>query len=92
MRGGDASDLRAADALEDLDGLPDDLDEMDDLLMGRGADNAGRVMMFGGWLDESVAGRKAGKVDTPLASSADPTAPRWTRSPSAACPRRPAWR
>lgn len=70
---GDGNELRAADALEELDELPDDLDELDDLLMGRSADNAGRVMMFGGWLDESVAGRKAGKVDTPLASSADPT-------------------
>ncbi|GAB0491717.1 hypothetical protein MMPV_002972 [Pyropia vietnamensis] len=73
VTGDDGNKLRSADALEDLDELPDDLDEMDDLLMGRGADNAGRVMVFGGWLDESVAGRKAGKVDTPLASSTDPT-------------------
>lgn len=40
--------------------VPDDLDEMDDLIYDRGPENIGQAKLFGGWLDESVAGRKAG--------------------------------
>lgn len=40
--------------------LPDDLDAMEDVLFDRGPTNARQVKMFGAWLDEAVAGRKAG--------------------------------
>lgn len=39
--------------------LPDNLDEMEDIVFDRGPKNANQVRMFGGWLDESLAGRKA---------------------------------
>lgn len=39
--------------------LPDDLDAMEDILFDRGPNNVGQVKLFGGWLDEAVAGRKA---------------------------------
>lgn len=39
--------------------LPDNLDEMEDIVFDRGPKNVNQVRMFGGWLDESLAGRKA---------------------------------
>lgn len=39
--------------------LPDNLDEIDDILFDRGPKNTDHVRLFGGWLDDSVAGRKA---------------------------------
>lgn len=39
--------------------FPDDLDAMEDILFDRAPANAKQVRLFGGWLDESVAGRKA---------------------------------
>lgn len=40
--------------------MPDDLDAMEDMLYDRAPVNAGQVKMFGAWLDEGLAGRKAG--------------------------------
>ena len=39
--------------------LSSDLDEIDDLIMDRGPAHEGRVKLFGAWLDDNVAGRKA---------------------------------
>lgn len=39
--------------------IPDDLDAMEDILYDRGPSNARQVKMFGAWLDDAVAGRKA---------------------------------
>lgn len=39
--------------------LPDDLDAMEDVLFDRGPNNTGQVKLYGAWLDEAVAGRKA---------------------------------
>lgn len=41
--------------------LPDDIEEMENLMFNRAPVNAGQVPLFGGWLDENAAGRKAGK-------------------------------
>lgn len=43
----------------DVPVIPDDLDKMDDVLFDRGPENEGQAKLFGGWLDEAVAGRKA---------------------------------
>lgn len=57
---------RAADNVADSDSdalltasLPDNLDEIEDILFDRGPLNDNQVKLFGGWLDEAVAGRKA---------------------------------
>lgn len=39
--------------------LPDSLDEIEDIIFDRGPKNTNQVRLFGGWLDESLAGRKA---------------------------------
>eukprot|EP00172_Hildenbrandia_rubra_P000845 Plantae.Rhodophyta-Hildenbrandia_rubra.ctg14828.p1 GENE.Plantae.Rhodophyta-Hildenbrandia_rubra.ctg14828~~Plantae.Rhodophyta-Hildenbrandia_rubra.ctg14828.p1 ORF type:complete len:370 (+),score=69.01 Plantae.Rhodophyta-Hildenbrandia_rubra.ctg14828:1140-2249(+) len=39
--------------------LPDNLDVIDDMVMDRGPAQDGQVRVFGAWLDEDVAGRKA---------------------------------
>lgn len=53
--------------------LPDDLDAMEDILFDRGPDNVGQVKMFGGWLDEAVAGRKADHVGVSAKDVDSPT-------------------
>lgn len=52
--------------------VPDNLDEMEDILFDRGPENVGQVKMFGGWLDESVAGRKADDEGTTVSDVKDP--------------------
>lgn len=39
--------------------LPDNLDHIEDILYDRGPKNTNQVRLFGGWLDDAVAGRKA---------------------------------
>lgn len=42
----------------------EDMDLIDDIVMNRGPNDAGRVAMWGAWLDDDVAGRKAGGKKT----------------------------
>lgn len=42
--------------------MPDNLDAIDDILYDRGPLNEKQVRLFGGWLDDNVAGRKAGEL------------------------------
>lgn len=60
-RGEDAGGAQQGDA-GNAEMMPDDPDEMDDIMFDRGPLNVGQVPLFGAWLDEAVAGRKAGKV------------------------------
>uniref|UniRef100_A0A7S2ZV28 Uncharacterized protein n=1 Tax=Rhodosorus marinus TaxID=101924 RepID=A0A7S2ZV28_9RHOD len=57
-----AVDLESKGEVDYLSGIPDDLDELDDIAMNRGPNDQGKVAMWGAWLDESVAGRKVGKT------------------------------
>lgn len=50
---------------------PEDLDKMEDVLFDRGPQNLGQVKMFGAWLDEAVAGRKAEDLQTGAADVDD---------------------
>ncbi|PXF48812.1 hypothetical protein BWQ96_01368 [Gracilariopsis chorda] len=45
--------------------LPDDIDQMDDILFDRAPNNVNQVKLFGAWLDDALAGRKARKNLTP---------------------------
>jgi len=42
--------------------LEEEMDEIDDLVMNRAPVHEGKVLVFGAWLDESVAGRKVGRA------------------------------
>ncbi|CAN8076668.1 unnamed protein product [Agarophyton chilense] len=41
--------------------LPDDMDQMEDIIFDRAPNNANQVKLFGAWLDDALAGRKARK-------------------------------
>lgn len=49
--------------------LPDNLDQIEDILYDRGPKNINQVRLFGGWLDDSVAGRKASDPDVVASES-----------------------
>lgn len=49
--------------------LPDDEDMIDDILFDRSPKNENQVRIFGGWLDDAVAGRKANKDIAPAESA-----------------------
>ncbi|KAI0564866.1 hypothetical protein FGB62_22g712 [Gracilaria domingensis] len=60
----DASDI-PDDELSMTANLPDDIDQMDDILFDRAPNNANQVKLFGAWLDDAIAGRKARKNLSP---------------------------
>lgn len=61
VRGDKANDPDAeSDALFTA-ALPDDEDEMEDILFDRSPKNVNQVKLFGAWLDDAVAGRKTNK-------------------------------
>jgi len=53
-----------------------DLDEIDDIVFDRGPLDEGKVMMFGGWLDERVAGRKASSSSSSIPAGQGPGGPK----------------
>lgn len=63
-----AQRARTADVWDESDGsvpvIPDDLDVMEDMIYNRGPSQVGQAKLFGGWLDESLAGRKANTSNT----------------------------
>lgn len=58
VKGNQTEEESDADALFTAS-LPDNLDEIDNIIFDRGPKNENQVRLFGAWLDDSVAGRKA---------------------------------
>lgn len=67
-RDASASDT-AEDAILPVD-VTDDIDDMEDIIFDRSPQNERQTLLYGGWLDDAVAGRKATKNLIPSKSAA----------------------